>query len=165
MPLIASLSLVIAIIALIFSTRKEAHHVRLELSRVGNYSLVLGVNNDSAVSFGILSIGYFQNTSEIKWITTIANHTANAFITYPVRVDARSLFLIDLCPMRNDITCEKFGVCVQLETGRIYTLRNNMSLTETAKLEASAFISQITRGKFSPGMPNRPRLPVNSKRK
>ena len=164
MPFIASLSLVIAAIALIFSTRKEAHHVRLELSRINQYSLVLGVNNDSAVAFGILSIGCFKNSEKIEWIEKIGSHVTNKFIDYPIRVEARSLLTLELSPWRNNIHSDNFGVCVQLETERIYILRNTLPCRAALKLQASAFFSRVTRGKFAPGMPTRPRLPYNPNR-
>lgn len=161
MPFIASLSLAIAIVALLFSTRKEAHHVRLELSKPNNYSLVLGVNNDSAVAFGILSVGHFQSAEKIEWIEKIGSYTTNKFIDYPIRVDARSLLALELSPWRNNTHNKKFGICVQLETGRIYILNNTLSFRESIKPQVSAFISRLTRGKFAPGISIRPRLPFN----
>jgi hypothetical protein len=161
MPLIASLSLAIALTALLFSTRKDAHHVRLELSRLSAYSLVLGMNNDSAVAFGILSVGYFQSAKKIVWIERVGNHVTNKFVQYPIRVEARSLLALELAPWRNNIHSEKFGICVQLETGRIYILKNTLTLRESIKLQIAASVSRLTRGKYAPGMPSRPRLPFN----
>lgn len=156
-------SIIIATFALFFALRKDAHHVRLELSAIDYLSLVLGVNNDSAVAFGILSIGYFQSPNHIEWIKIISDHNTNKFISYPIKIEPRSLFPIELCPYRNKIPSDKFGVCVQLETGRVYILNNTLPLHKIIKLQISAFILRFSRGRYAPGMPPRPRLPINTK--
>jgi hypothetical protein len=159
MPLIAAISLAITVANILFNLRKDAHHVRLELSEIDHIQTVLGINNDSSVPFGILSVGYMQSSNRIEWIEYIGNHYTNKLINYPVKVEARSLFTVDLCPYRNKIPHNGYGVCIQLETGRIYILKHELPLYEYIKIRIAASISRFSRGKFFPGMPQRPRLP------
>lgn len=164
LPLITSFGVAIAVISFLFNLRKDAHHVRLELSKVSDLQLVLGINNDSSVPFNILSVGYMKSSHHVEWLGTTANYHTDKFVECPIKVEARSLFPLDLCPYRNKMPHDKFGMCIQLETGRVYILRHELPLHSFLQIRIAALISRLSRGKFFPGMPPRPRLPAKPAR-
>ena len=88
-------------ISLLFTFRKDAHHVRLDLTHVAYDGVVLGVNNDSAVPFGILSVGYFDSNGRVTWIDRVGDYVSNKSIDYPIRVEPRSLRAISLVAPRD----------------------------------------------------------------
>jgi hypothetical protein len=158
--LLAIIGCITGTISLIFSFRKDAHHIRLEVTYREHGVVVLGINNDSAVPFGILSIGYFRPNREITWITKVGNYATNKYVGYPIAVASRSLFLISLITSR-DVPSrrELYGYCVQLETGRLYVIKNSAPFLPTTLLHITSLISRISRGSWVPGV-SAPRIPL-----
>lgn len=154
-------SLFLATVALIFTFRKDAHHLRLDLTYIEFNGVVLGVNNDSSVPFGILSVGFFNSAGQIEWIRQVGDYITNKWVTYPVRVEARSLRSISLVAPRDvPHQNEPHGYCVQLETGRLYVLRNSAPTDVWLRLQFASFASRLSRGAWIPCVQNRPRLPT-----
>ena len=150
-------------ISLLFTFRKDAHHVRLDLTHVAYDGVVLGVNNDSAVPFGILSVGYFDSNGRVTWIDRVGDYVSNKSIDYPIRVEPRSLRAISLVAPRdvprND---HAHGYCIQLETGRLYVLQNSAPIAVWLRLQLASLTSRLSRGAWAPGVASRPRLPTRA---
>lgn len=151
--------------SLLFTFRKDAHHVRLDLSYVAYDGVVLGVNNDSAVPFGILSVGYFDSRGRVTWISQVGEYVSNQWIDYPIRVEPRSLRSILLVAPRDvPLKDQAHGYCVQLETGRLYVLQNSAPKAIWLRLQLASLASRFSRGAWAPGVASRPRLPTRTLR-
>lgn len=151
--------------SLLFTFRKDAHQVRLDLSDVEYDGVVLGVSNDSAVPFGILSVGYFDSNGQVVWISRVGEYVSNQWIDYPIRFDPRSLRSILLVEPRDvPLKSQAHGYCIQLETGRVYVLRNTAPAAVWLRLLLASFASRLSRGAWAPGVDSRPRLPSRALR-
>ena len=156
----------ISLIALFISYRKDGHHIRLEVTPQEPATphemdvIVLGINNDSACSANILSVGHFNSLGHVTWIKRVGDCRTNKFVTYPFSVSGRSIFAVLLIRGR-DVPYKRVthGYCVQLATGRIYVLRGNVPLLTALKMHCASWLSRVSRGRFTlPGL-SRPRLP------
>jgi hypothetical protein len=86
------ISLAFSTVALLFTFRKDAHRLTLEVTPLWNkYIDVLGVGNDSSFAVGILSVGYFNASGDITWLA-VGDFKINKMVTYPIRIEPRSLF-------------------------------------------------------------------------
>lgn len=157
--LLSIASFFIAAIALILNFRKDVHHVRLEVVDIEYGSKVLGINNDSSVPFGVLSIGCFDSSGGITWIERVSDYSANQYAKYPIKVEPRSqrsiLLLSRNLPHENRL----HGYCVQLETGRLYVLQNSAPTSVWLRWQFASLASRLSRGAWTPSIRNQPRLP------
>lgn len=151
---------VISLIALFFSLRKDAHHIRLEITSLEHGALALGINNDSACDADVLSVGYFDSDGKVTWISQVGDYTTNKFINYPFSVRGRSMFPV-LFVRGRDVPYKSspHGYCIQLATGRIYVLRGNAPFGTASLMQLASFLSWVSRGAYT--LPNieRVRLP------
>ena len=151
--------------SLLFTFRKDALHIRLDLSDVEYDGVVLGVNNESGVPFCILSVGCFDSSGQVTWISRVGEYVSNQYIDYPIRVEPRSLRSILLIAPRDvPQKSQAHGYCVQLETGRIYVLRNTAPTAVCLRLQLASLASRLSRGAWAPGVASRPRLPTRALR-
>lgn len=151
----------VSLIALFFSLRKDAHHIRLEVTPLKYDAIALGINNDSACDADILSVGYFDSDGHVTWIARVGDYTTNKFVTYPISVRGRSMFPVSLVRGR-DVPYEEsasHGYCVQLATGRIYVLRGNVPVATALKMYFASLLSCISRGHYTLSGLTRVRLP------
>jgi hypothetical protein len=161
LPIIGSMT---GVAAFLFTFRKDAHHVRLELQYDGHQKYVskavLNINNDSACTFGVLSIGHFDEAGQITWLERVGKYATNRYVDYPIRIEPRSMCAI-LLVVGRDIPSPKTrtGVCLQLETGRVYVLRNRAPVLVWLRMYAGSIVSRLSRGGWSPGIASRPRVP------
>lgn len=124
---------------------------------------MLGVNNDSAVPFGILSVGYFDSSGRVSWISRVGEYVSNKWIDYPIRVEPRSLRSILLVAPRDvPPKNQAHGYCVQLETGRLYVLQNSAPRLIWLRLQFASLASRLSRGAWVPGVAGLPRLPTRA---
>src|SRR5450830_1486089 len=90
---VSIVALVFSGIALTITYRKEAHRIRLELSRARYGGIVLGINNDGGIDTEVRSIGYFRCFNQVTWLSgQIGNNTINKSVDFPFIVKARSNF-------------------------------------------------------------------------
>lgn len=157
---ISFVAIPISLIALYFTFRKDAHRIRLEVTPQPHYAVALGVNNDSACDADVLSVGFFNEAGKVKWVEKVGSFQTNQWISYPITVKGRSLFVVTLVAGR-DIphADEKFGYCVQLATGRIYVLRNTAPWDVAFKMHFASLVSRLTGGRFTLPVIPRVRLP------
>lgn len=144
----------------VFAFRKDVHSVRLEVTHADHGAVILGINNDSAVAFGVLSIGFISLNGQVKWIDRIGNYVTNLNVRPPIRIGERSLFTA-LFVAERDVPSSRIphGYCVQLETGRFYVLRNTLPFRRSLPLFVGSLISRLTRGRWAPKIKG-PRLPL-----
>jgi hypothetical protein len=158
-----SLTMVVAVVAILtflLNYFKDTHRIRLEVTGTGFDEFVVGVNNDSAVAFGILSVGYFDADGSVKWLNRVANYATNSVAHYPINIGPRSRVSILLISSCFPESSKNRVFCVQLETGRFYVTRNNAPHAIAIRLHAASLISRLTRGAWAPGITARPRLPT-----
>lgn len=166
--MIAIAALLVSIVALLFSGvaltityRKEAHRIRLELTPAKYSGVVLGINNDSGIDTSVRSIGYFRDFGKITWLTdTVGDNVTNQVVDVPFVVKARSTFEAYLntsqkIPNFN----ETVGLCIQLDTGRIYVLPRRVAQHDSIRMHLVSWISRLTGGRYAPGV-ERPRAKV-----
>lgn len=153
------ISLVFSSVALFFTFRKDAHRVTLEVTPLWEHWIdVLGVGNDSSFAVGILSIGYFNESSEITWLS-VGDFKVNQTAPYPIRVEPRSLSALQVMVVRHFNNHKApHGYCVQLESGRVYAIRHTAPLLVSMKFHISSVLSRLTAGRCAPWL-TRPRLP------
>lgn len=163
-PVLSSLlsltALIISLVALHFTFRKDAHRIRLEITILEFNLIVLGINNDSACDADVLSVGYFDSSGQVTWIPKVGEYSTGKWVQYPISVRARSLYNVILIIGREIPDKEmSFGYCVQLATGRIYILRGTAPLWVTLKMHCASLISRLSGGRYViPGF-KRIRLP------
>lgn len=149
--------------ALVIALRKDAHHIRLELTPVKYGGVVLGVNNDSSCEVGIIAVGHFGVSGRVAWVEMAADHVTNKFVHYPMRVAPRSLRAVLLVAPRDVPYFDTpHGYCIQLETGRLYVLRHGAPLFVSLRMHMTSLVSRLTRGAWCPGIGRRPRLPTQT---
>lgn len=146
-------------IALKISLRKDVHKIRIEVSGGRYSSVILGVNNDSVIDVGVLCVGYYDDLAKVTWIEDLARYVDGKWIPAPAKVQGRSQFQFLIPARYAPPEGRRLGVCVQLETGRIYTCRHTASLKVAFVRYCGSLISRLTRGAWAPGFDNRPRLP------
>lgn len=165
MNILAIAGFLFGAISLLFTFRKDAHHVRLELSHVDFDAVVLGVNNDSSVPFGILSVGTFDSSGQVRWTSSVGDYISNEWLDYPIRVEPRTLRSISMVAPRDvPYKDQAHGYCVQLETGRLYVLQNTSTNGVWLRLQIASFASRLSRGAWVPSVADRPRLPTRRRR-
>lgn len=157
--LVSVVALAFSGIALAITYRKEAHRIRLELSPAKYGGIVLGINNDSGIDASVRSIGYFHRFGQVTWITEgVGDHVINKRVDFPVPVKARSTFEAYLNTFH---TIPKFseavGLCVQLDTGRLYVLTQQVPRYDAIKMHVASWISRVTGGCYAPRI-KRPRI-------
>ncbi|MDP1613192.1 MAG: hypothetical protein Q8M11_19215 [Sulfuritalea sp.] len=151
---------IVSVIALFFSLRKDAHHIRLEVTPLEFDGLALGINNDSACDSDVLSVGYFDSDGKVTWIAQVGDYATNKYVNYPISVRGRSIFPVLLVRGR-DVPYETspHGYCIQLATGRIYALRGNAPLGTALLMQWASLLSCISRGAYTLPSIERVRLP------
>ncbi|WP_164671841.1 hypothetical protein [Pectobacterium brasiliense] len=167
--IISITSLVLSSVAVFFTFRKDAHRIRLEenITDENNFSccksIVLNINNDSSCDLFVLSVGYFYDSGDVKWIEQAGNYENGNWIKYPILVKARSTFYVLLLSERNIPKLnESFGYCVQLSTGRIYILQRSVSWRVSVRMHFSSLLSRISGGRYvMPGV-KRVRFPKSN---
>jgi len=153
------ISLAFSTVALLFTFRKDAHRLTLEVTPLWNKWIdVLGVGNDSSFSVGILSVGYFNASGDITWLA-VGDFKINKMVTYPIRIESRSLFSLQVLVVRDigDLAAPH-GYCVQLESGRVYAIQHTAPFLPSMKFHAASVTSRLTAGRYAPWL-TRPRLP------
>jgi hypothetical protein len=157
---IALTSIAISLIALFFTFRRDAHRISLEVTPLWERWIeVIGINNDSSFPVGVLSVGYFESTSKVLWLSSVSCFAKNFDADFPIRIEARSLCTLQVAVARdvpNPSTAR--GYCVQLESGRIYVIRHTAPWRISLKFNFSSLISRITAGRIAPWV-EQPRLP------
>lgn len=164
--MIAGAAFAVSIVALVFSGtalsityRKEAHRIRLEFSPIDWGNVVLGINNDSGIDTSVRSIGYFRYFGEVAWATGgIGNNSTNKPVALPLLVKARSTYEVFLNPSRSNVDVDdEVGLCVQLDTGRLYVITQGMAGRDAIKMHCVSWISRLSGGRWAPGI-DRPRI-------
>lgn len=152
----------ISLIALLFTFRKDAHRIHLEVSSREFDVVALKVNNDSACDADVLSVGYFDSASKVIWIPMVVEYQANTMVNYPIPVKARSMYAVALVAGRHvPPKKSKFGYCVQLATGRIYVLRGSAPWLPALKMHFASLLSRLSGGRYViPGISRGDRLPT-----
>lgn len=157
--LISTAALLVSLTALFFTFRKDAHRVRLEINLGGPGVVIIGVNNDSACSASVLSVGYFGSEAKVHWLSHVGNYKSNSSVSYPICVDARSLLNIQIIGGQElPASYQQFGYCVQLATGRVFVVRGGAPGLISLQMHFASLISRITAGRWVPGYVTRPRL-------
>lgn len=152
-------ALIISLVALFFTFRKDAHRIRLEVTPGEYWTVVLGVNNDSACDAEVLSVGYFDASGKVTWIPHVGEYRTNRWVDYPILVKARSLCVIPLIFGREIPSKDTaFGYCVQLATGRIYVLRGSAPFGTSFRFHLASLLSRLSGGRYAMGI-SRVRLP------
>ena len=160
--ILSGAAIIISLVALFFTFRKDTHRIRLETTLRAYGTIVLGINNDSACDAEVLSVGYFDALGKVTWIPRVGEYRTNKWVNYPIMVKARSLCVISLL-LGREIPSEgtAFGYCVQLATGRLYILRGSAPAGATLNLHLASLISRLSGGRYAMGI-RRVRLPSRS---
>lgn len=158
---VSIIALIFSAIALTITYRKEAHRIRLELSRVKYGGRVLGINNDSGIDTEVRSIGYFRRFGEVTWLDgPVGNNTTNKFVDFPFVVKARSNFEVHLNGSRDIPDFDNaVGLCVQLATGRLYIFPQSVRPKDSLLMHLASWVSRISGGRYALGV-RRPRAKV-----
>jgi hypothetical protein len=158
----ALIALAFSLISLFFTFRKDAHRIRLEVTPLWKQWIeVIGVNNDSSFPVGVLTVGYFEEDGLVVWFPGASDYSKNCPISLPVRVEARSLFALQIICSNHLVSPNSpHGYCIQLESGRIYVIQHTATIRMTWRLYLTSLISRITAGSYAPWL-SRPRLPNN----
>jgi len=153
------ISLAFSSVALFFTFRKDAHRLTLEVTPMWEQWIdVLGVGNDSSFTVGVLSVGYFDAKGKITWLD-VGDLKVNRIVSYPIRIDPRSLCSLQVLVVRHFNNHKApHGYCVQLESGRIYTIQYTAPLWPSLKFHVASVVSRLTAGRYAPWI-KRPRLP------
>jgi hypothetical protein len=159
--LLSIIAIIFSACALLITYRKDAHRIRLELSLTPYNDVILGIVNDGGISTSIRSIGYFYKASNVEWITDkVGDHVANIGISFPIFVNARSTFEVFLSTSHRIPRYDKtYGLCVQLDTGRIFMYSRHLPLIDVISMHVTSWISRVSGGRYAPGI-KRPRVKV-----
>jgi hypothetical protein len=158
---VSIIALVFSGIALTITYRKEAHRIRLELSRAKYGGRVLGINNDSGIDTMVRSIGYFRRFGEVIWLSgQVGNNTTGQFVDFPFVVKARSNFEVHINTLRDIPGFDnEVGLCVQLATGRLYVFPQSVRPKDSLLMHLASWVSRISGGRYALGV-WRPRTKV-----
>lgn len=161
-PIVVSIAaFLVSLTALFFTFRKDAHRVRLEVIQGEYGAIILGVNNDSACDTAVLSVGYFGAQGLVHWLPQVGNYATNTSVKYPIHIDARSLFAIQIIAGRHlPVQNQELGYCVQLATGRFFAVQSGAPLGVAVKMHVASLASRISAGRYVIGQIKRPRLPT-----
>ncbi|MDP2143364.1 MAG: hypothetical protein Q8J80_04460 [Gallionella sp.] len=158
---VSLMALLFSGIALVITYRKEAHRIRLELAPAKYGGVILGISNDSGIDTLVRSIGHFRRFGKVGWISdSVGDHVTNKSVEFPFTVKARSTFEVFINTAQK---IPKFsnavGLCIQLDTGRLYVLPQSVPWNDSLRMHFSAWVSHFTGGKYAPGV-KRPRIKV-----
>ncbi|WP_443112868.1 hypothetical protein [Herbaspirillum seropedicae] len=159
--ILALTAVVISLVSLHFTFRKDAHRIRLEVTPLKFDAIALGIKNDSACDADILAVGYFDSFGNITWLPQVGDYRTNQWVNYPISVKARSLYAVSMVAGRDVPSKEVlFGYCVQLATGRIYVLRGTTPWHVAIKMHFASLLSRISGGRYVIPSIKRVRLPT-----
>ena len=141
---ISILALIFSGISLFFTFRKDAHRVKLRIvtnpSGARNY---ISINNDSATSVQVQSIGTIDDKSKINWLTSCCDAIPNESVQFPKTVDARSTFEASVSTPNK----KNYAYCVQLACGRTFVVNNTLNKKCFRGLWWRSLLSRITAGR------------------
>ena len=158
---VSLIALFVSAITLSITYRKEAHRIRLELSPAKYGGVVLGINNDSGIVASVRSIGHFRRFGKVTWFGgQVGNYRSNKFVDFPFAVEARSTFEVHINTIRDLRNFNAtVGFCVQLDTGRVYVLPQEVPRKDALRMHLSSWVSRLSRGRIAPGI-DRPRINI-----
>ncbi|WP_145994249.1 hypothetical protein [Pseudomonas sp. QC2] len=138
----------ISLVALYFTFKKDAHHIRLTLNKgPSGLSDFISINNDSSFSVFISSIGYLPLGGKIEWIDRICDGKVNESFEFPVSVHAKSTYrgviLGDYA-----LKSKQYAYCVQLDCGRTFVVSNTFPCKDYVKLRLLSLLSWWSSGRI-----------------
>jgi hypothetical protein len=134
--------------ALYFTFKKDAHRVRLALTKVPEDNRDhLRINNDSSFPVRVCAVGRIERFGGVKWLKSFGNWEKNDTEPYPITVGARTTLRgFKVHGMHHPV--DAYGYCVQLDCGRTFVAAGDLPLQVAYRFKAMAILSWLSSGRL-----------------